>query len=215
MKTILIVEDEEPIRELIKLNLSMVGFDTLEAEDGEKALEIIKSKALDLVVLDIMIPKINGYELLPHIIERNVPVIVLTAMDSLRDKVKGLNLGADDYMTKPFEGMELIARINALFRRSDKEDSIKKFDNIEIHEDKRRVFKDGEEVELTPKEFELLKLLVDNMGIALSREKILELIWNYEYEGNTRTVDMHIQRLRHKLDTERIKTVYKIGYRLE
>ncbi|WP_035294160.1 response regulator transcription factor [Clostridium sp. KNHs214] len=215
MKTILIVEDEEPIRELIKLNLSMVGFDTLEAEDGERALEIIKTKALDLVVLDIMIPKINGYELLPHIIERDVPVILLTAMDSLKDKVKGLNLGADDYITKPFEGMELIARINALFRRSDKEDNIKKFDNIEIHEDKRRVFKDGEEVELTPKEFELLKLLVDNKGIALSREKILELIWNYEYEGNTRTVDMHIQRLRHKLDTERIKTVYKIGYRLE
>ncbi|WP_138204587.1 response regulator transcription factor [Haloimpatiens lingqiaonensis] len=215
MKTILIVEDEEPIRELVKLNLSMVGFDTLEAEDGEKALEIIKTKALDLVVLDIMIPKINGYELLPHIIERDIPVILLTAMDSLKDKVKGLNLGADDYITKPFEGMELIARINALFRRSDKEDSIKKFDNIEIHEDKRRVFKDGEEVELTPKEFELLKLLVDNKGIALSREKILELIWKYEYEGNTRTVDMHIQRLRHKLDTDRIKTVYKIGYRLE
>lgn len=215
MKTILIVEDEEPIRELIKLNLSMVGFDTLEAEDGERALEIIKTKALDLVVLDIMIPKINGYELLPHIIERDVPVILLTAMDSLKDKVKGLNLGADDYITKPFEGMELIARINALFRRSDKEDNIKKFDNIEIHVEKRRVFKDGEEVELTPKEFELLKLLVDNKGIALSREKILELIWNYEYEGNTRTVDMHIQRLRHKLDTERIKTVYKIGYRLE
>ncbi|WP_102401534.1 response regulator transcription factor [Haloimpatiens massiliensis] len=215
MKTILIVEDEEPIRELIKLNLSMVGFDTLEAEDGEKALEIIKTKALDLVVLDIMIPKINGYQLLPNIVERDIPVILLTAMDSLKDKVKGLNLGADDYITKPFEGMELIARINALFRRSDKEDNIKKFDNIEIHVEKRRVFKDGEEVELTPKEFELLKLLVDNKGIALSREKILELIWNYEYEGNTRTVDMHIQRLRHKLDTERIKTVYKIGYRLE
>lgn len=215
MKTILIVEDEEPIRELIKLNLSMVGFNTFEAEDGEEALKIINTELLDLVVLDIMLPKIDGYELMPHILDKNIPVIFLTAKDSLKDKVKGLNLGADDYITKPFEGMELIARINALFRRSEKQDNIKKFDNIEIHEDRRKVFKAGKEIELTPKEYELLKLLIDNKGIALSREKILEIIWNYEYEGNTRTVDMHIQRLRHKLDTDRIKTVYKIGYRLE
>ncbi|WP_373897881.1 response regulator transcription factor [Haloimpatiens sp. FM7315] len=215
MKKILIVEDEEPIRELVKLNLSMVGFDTLEAEDGEKALNLINEEVIDLIVLDIMLPKIDGYELLPHILEKEIPVILLTAKDSLKDKIKGLNLGADDYITKPFEGMELIARINALLRRTNKDENVKSFDDVEIYEEKRKVFKNGKEVELTPKEFELLNLLVDNKGIALSREKILEIIWNSEYEGNTRTVDMHIQRLRHKLDTDKISTVYKIGYRLE
>lgn len=215
MKRILVVEDEEPIRELIKLNLTMVGYEVVEAEDGEEGLNIINNASLDLIVLDIMIPKINGYELLPHIRTKNIPVILLTAKDSIKDKVKGLNLGADDYITKPFESVELIARINALLRRCEKRDNIKKFDDIEIHEDERRVFKNGKEIELTLKEFELLNLLLDNKGIALSREKILKYVWNYDFEGSTRTVDMHIQKLRHKLGTDKITTVYKVGYRLE
>jgi two-component system, OmpR family, alkaline phosphatase synthesis response regulator PhoP len=215
MERILIIEDEEPIRELLKLNLQMVGYKTIEAEDGEEGLKLIKEGQLDLIVLDIMLPKIDGYKLLPYILERNIPVILLTAKSSLKDKVMGLNLGADDYMTKPFEGMELIARVKALLRRAVKEEKVKGFENIELCLEQRKVFKAGEEVELTPKEFELLNILVDNKGIALSREKLLELVWDYDYEGNTRTVDMHIQRLRMKLKTDKIATVYKMGYRLE
>jgi two-component system, OmpR family, alkaline phosphatase synthesis response regulator PhoP len=215
MGRILIVEDEEPIRELIKLNLQIAGYETIEAEDGEEGHKLIIEGELDLIVLDIMLPKIDGYKLLPYILERDIPVILLTARNSLKDKVMGLNLGADDYMTKPFEGMELIARVKALLRRAVKEETVKGFEDIELYLQQRKVFKAGTELELTPKEFELLNILVDNKGIALSREKLLELVWDYDYEGNTRTVDMHIQRLRMKLKTDRIATVYKMGYRLE
>jgi two-component system, OmpR family, alkaline phosphatase synthesis response regulator PhoP len=215
MDRILIIEDEEPIRELVKLNLQMGGCETLEAEDGEEGLRLIKDAQIDLIILDIMLPKIDGYKLLPYILERDIPVILLTAKDSLKDKVKGLNLGADDYMTKPFEGIELIARVKALLRRSVKEERIKEFEDIKLCTEQRKVFKAGIEVELTPKEFELLNILVDNKGIALSREKLLELVWDYDFEGNTRTIDMHIQRLRTKLRTDKITTVYKLGYRLE
>jgi DNA-binding response OmpR family regulator len=215
MEKILIVEDEEPIRELIKLNLNIAGFETIEAEDGEEGLRYIKEEPIDLIVLDIMLPKIDGYKLLPYILERDIPVILLTAKNSLKDKVTGLNLGADDYITKPFEGMELIARVKSLLRRTVKEEKTKGFEDIVLHIDQRKVFKAGMEVELTPKEFELLNILVDNKDIALSREKLLELVWDYDFEGNTRTVDMHVQRLRNKLKTDKIATVYKMGYRLE
>lgn len=215
MEKILIIEDEEPILELVKLNLEMVGYETCRAEDGLKGLDIIKTEQIDLIILDIMLPKMNGYELLPYILERGIPVILLTAKNSLKDKVVGLNLGADDYITKPFESVELIARVKALLRRSGKEEMIKGFDDIQVDYDKRLVFKAGNEIELTMKEFELLKLFIDNRGIALSREKILELVWDYNFEGNTRTIDMHVQRLRNKLGTDKIRTVYKMGYRLE
>jgi two-component system, OmpR family, alkaline phosphatase synthesis response regulator PhoP len=215
MKKILIVEDEEPIRELIKLHLDMAGYETLEAEDGEKALKLIRTKDIDLVVLDVMLPKLNGYELLPHITSKGTPVILLTAKGSMKDKVVGLNAGADDYLIKPFEGIELIARINALLRRCGKGNRIKTFDDIEIYFEERKVLKGGIEIELTPKEFDLLNFLVDNKGLAISRERLLEVLWDYDFEGNTRTVDMHVQRLRTKLSTNRINTVYKIGYRLD
>ncbi|MFZ7103322.1 MAG: response regulator transcription factor [Peptococcaceae bacterium] len=213
--TILIIEDEEPIRELIKLNLTMAGYDTLEAGDGSEGLAYLKNAKVDLVLLDIMLPRIDGYELLPTIIKKNIPVLVLTARDGLKDKVKGLNMGADDYLTKPFEAVELLARIKAILRRSGKGTSQITFGDIQILLDQHKVLKKGAEVELTFKEFELVRLLAEHKGMVMSREKLLQLVWDYEYEGNTRTVDMHIQRLRNKLETDKIKTVYKVGYRLE
>jgi two-component system, OmpR family, alkaline phosphatase synthesis response regulator PhoP len=215
MARILVIEDDEPISELIKINLSMAGYEVLQAFDGEAGLRCAKDNEVDLVLLDIMIPKIDGYNLLPSLVKMNIPVMFLTAKDSLKDRVKGLNMGADDYITKPFEGIELIARVKTVLRRTGKEDKIKGFDDILIHYDKRRVTKGGQEVCLTPKEFELLRVLVENKGAVLSREKLLSIVWEYDFEGNTRTVDMHVQRLRNKLDTDRIITVYKMGYRLE
>lgn len=215
METILIIEDEDPIRELIKLNLDMAGYETLEASDGSLGIEKIKTEKVDLVLLDIMLPKMDGYEILPQIIKRDIPVILLTAKDGLKDKVKGLDLGADDYVTKPFEAMELLSRIKAVLRRSLKDEKKIEFDDIKIYLEQYKVTKEDEEINLTFKEFELLVLLVENKGIVMSRERLLELVWDYEFEGNTRTVDMHIQRLRTKLNTDKIKTVYKVGYRLE
>lgn len=221
MTTVLIIEDEEPIRELIKLNLQMAEYEVFEAQDGIEGLNFIKRTPVDLVLLDIMLPKMDGYELLPHLTELQIPVILLTAKERLQDKVKGFNLGADDYITKPFESMELLARVNAVLRRSQRSEASKleekrlQFQDISLLLDEHKVFRGDQEVELTFKEFELLRLLVENKGIVLSRERLLELIWDYEYEGNTRTVDIHIQRLRNKLNTDRIKTVYKVGYRLE
>lgn len=220
MERILVIEDEEPIRELVKINLMLAGYEVLEAKDGIEGLNLLKQQEVNLVLLDIMLPKMDGFELLPHITTLGIPVIFLTAMDNLTDKIKGFNLGADDYITKPFESIELLARVKALLRRSEAKSkpSLEKtlvFHEITLLLDQHKVLKDGQEIELTFKEFELLRLLVENKNIALSRERLLELVWDYEYEGNTRTVDIHIQRLRNKLDTDRIKTVYKVGYRLE
>lgn len=213
---ILIIEDEEPISELVRLNLSMAGYKTCQAMDGAEGMNCIKTEEFDLVILDLMLPGIDGYELLPEIVKKGIPVILLTAKDSLKDKVKGLDMGADDYIVKPFEGMELLARVKSVLRRcSAAESSMKGFDDISILPDQRKVLKSGREVSLTHKEFELLRVLVDNTGKALSREQLLRMVWDYDYEGSTRTVDMHIQRLRDKLGTGRIKTVYKLGYRLD
>lgn len=181
---------------------------------------MMKQQPVNLVLLDVMLPKMDGFELLPHITALEIPVILLTAMDALTDKVKGFNLGADDYITKPFESMELLARVKALLRRSEVKNKPQTEKMLSFHEitlllDQHKVLKNDVEIGLTFKEFELLRLLVENKNIVLSREKLLELVWDYEYEGNTRTVDIHIQRLRNKLETDRIKTVYKVGYRLE
>lgn len=220
---ILVIEDEDSIRELVKLNLQLADFEVLEAADGLEGWNKVLQEKPDLVLLDLMLPKIDGYELLPKITEQKIPVIVLTAMNGLKDKIKGFNLGTDDYITKPFESMELLARIRAVLRRSQQSSQPKAcndtqtlhYGDIVLHLDQHRVFHQGEEIELTLKEFELLRLLVEQKGKVLSREKILEQVWDYDYEGNTRTVDMHIQRLRTKLQTDKISTVYKVGYRLE
>ncbi len=220
---ILVIEDEDSIRELVKLNLELADFEVIEAADGLEGLNKVIQEKPDLVLLDLMLPKMDGYELLPKITERQIPVIILTAMNGLKDKIKGFNLGTDDYITKPFESMELLARIRAVLRRSqqtvqqqeEQAAQTLQYDDIVLHLDQHRVFHHGEEIELTLKEFELLRLLVEHKGKVLSREKLLEQVWDYGYEGNTRTVDMHIQRLRTKLQTDKISTVYKVGYRLE
>ena len=212
---ILIVDDEEPIRELIKMNLEVAGYNFIEAEDGEVALDKIKENP-DLVLLDIMLPVKNGYEIAPEFISKGIPVIFLSAKDSTLDKVKGLKIGADDYITKPFESIELLARIESVLRRCGKASNEFVYKNIKVNFEKRAVYLDNNMVELTAKEYELLEVLIKNKNLALSREKLLELVWGYEYFGDTRTIDMHIQKLRKKLNLEDdIVTVFKYGYRFE
>lgn len=216
MYRVLIIEDDIGISDLLKLNLEMYGFKTLSAYDGREGLEAMDSEEIDIIILDIMMPIYSGYDLLPIIQKKEIPVIVLTAKDTLDEKIKGFMLGADDYMTKPFEAAELIARINAVLKRSSKlDDGLIEFDDIIINMNTRSISKGNKIVDLTLKELELLCYLVKNKGLALSRELILERVWNYDYIGNSRTVDMHIQKLRSKLDTDRISTVYKYGYRFE
>ena len=214
MANILIIEDEKSINNLIQKNLHLVGHQCYSMFDGIDADKIVREKNIDLVILDIMLPKIDGYQVYENI--NFIPVIFLTAKDSLQDKVKGLTLGADDYIVKPFEMVELIARVEAVLRRVKKDDDFFEFKNIKIDFSKHLIYKNGNSIECTPKEFELFKVLVKNRNIAMSREKLLELAWGFDFEGDTRTVDVHIQKLRKKLDlTEQIKTVYKLGYRLE
>ncbi len=216
MKKILIVEDDFAISDLIKLNLNMVGYLTNQAYDGLEALELIEKYSYDLVVLDIMLPKLDGYEVLSRIKGSNIPVIFLTAKDSIHDRVYGLKIGADDYITKPFEAIELIARIEAVLRRYKNQEEVFEFKNIKIYEDKKLVTVDDELVNMSSKEFDLLLLLFKNRDIALSRDKIIEKVWDFKQLKESRVVDIHIQRLRKKLNLyDEIKTIYKIGYRLE
>lgn len=215
MAHILIVEDEKPINDLIAMNLSLVGHTNEQAYDGNEALEYLKQNTYSLIIMDVMLPKLDGFTLMQHV-SKNTPVIFLTAMGNLSDKVKGLKLGADDYIVKPFETIELLARIEAVLRRTHQSLNTFSLDGTEINLDSRVATVNGSEVELTIREYELLEILIKNKNIALSREKLLKLAWEYDYFGETRTVDVHIQKLRKKLNWEnRIKTVYKMGYRLE
>ncbi|WP_103107962.1 response regulator transcription factor [Brevibacillus reuszeri] len=214
MATILIVEDEIPIHELIRRNLQAVGHTCLSAFDGKEAIQIQALKEVDLILLDIMLPELDGFEVFQQL--RGTPTIFLTARSSLSDKVKGLTLGADDYLVKPFEMLELLARVDAVLRRTKKEGKSFELDALRIDFESRQAFVNEKPVDCTPKEFDLLEVLVTNRNIALSREKLIELAWGFDYVGDTRTVDVHIQKLRKKLQMDsRIKTVYKLGYRLE
>ena len=217
MNRILIVEDEMAIRDLIQIGLEAQGYQCEAASDGELAADLIEQKKYDLILLDIMLPKIDGYELLEYIKQTfDTPVIFITAKSQTKDKIQGLNLGADDYITKPFEMGELIARVEAILRRFHKTSEKIEIGNITINVVARTVEKSGEKIDLTPKEFDLLLLLVQNKNMALYREVIFEKVWGEELEFETRTLDLHIQRLRKKLNgKDHIKTVYRIGYRLE
>lgn len=216
MNKILIVEDEKKISELIRMNLVDAGYECHCVYDGIEAVNIIENQQFDLILLDIMLPEINGYEVMEYVKQFKIPVIFLTAKSTLNDKVKGLKLGAEDYITKPFEIIELLARIETVLRRFKKDESIIKVEDLEIDILSRVVKKNGNIVNLTVKEYEILLLFIRNKNIALFRDQMFERVWNEEYMGDSRTVDLHVQRLRKKIGWEhKIVAVYKVGYRLE
>lgn len=208
------VEDEEPIAELIRLSLKNAGYQCEVCYDGEEGADQIQREHFDLCLLDIMLPKVDGYELLDYAKCMELPVIFLTAKGKTEDKVKGLRAGADDYVTKPFDVMELLARVESVLRRYGKTET--SMDVLDLHIDtvSRSVTKNGVPLRLTYKEFDLLLLFVRNPGVALYREVIYEQVWESSYMGDSRTVDLHVQRLRKKAGLERqIQAVYKVGYR--
>ena len=214
MAKILVVEDDHAINELIVRNLKLVGHSYLQAFNGVDAVKIATDTPVDLILLDVMLPGLDGFEVIKQI--PPTPVIFITAKDGLEHRLNGLSLGADDYIVKPFEMLELLARIEAVLRRTQKSISVFSLDNAEVDLSSRTVKVGGIVIDLSPREYELLEVLIRNRNIALSRDKLLELAWGYDYAGETRTVDTHIQKLRSKLGWEnRIKTLYKLGYRLE
>lgn len=216
MTDILIIEDDRSISNLIYMNLRDEGYHCIRAFDGKAGVDLFDRGNYDLVLLDIMLPEIDGYELLEYIRPTGTPVIFLTAKGEVKDRIKGLKMGADDYLAKPFQIGELLARVEAVLRRSGKTEQTLQFKNLAIHLDSRQVMKNGEIVDLTVKEFDLLVELVRNKNIAMYRERLYEKVWQEPFSGETRTLDSHIQRLRKKLGMEeQIKTVFRIGYRLE
>lgn len=216
MLKVFIVEDEHPISDLIKMSLEDAGYNCTCAYDGLEAADILEEHSFDLVLLDIMLPHINGYELLEYIKPLEIPVIFLTAKADLKDRVNGLTLGAEDYIVKPFEITELLARINVVLRRFHKSERLLVFHDLIIDLDKRTVEQNKNIIELTPKEFNLLVFFVRNKDMVLYRDKIYESVWETEYDGNTRTLELHIQRLRKKTGLDKyLKTLYKSGYLLD
>ena len=223
MTRILIVEDDPSILLGLERNLKFEGYEVMSARDGERGLQLAVDKSPDLIILDIMLPKLNGYELCRHLrkIKISVPIIMLTARGQEIDKVMGLELGADDYVTKPFSIVELLARIKAVLRRAkrfEQEMTSFTFDDVEIDFERHTVMKDGELLDLSAREFNLLRFLISNNGKALSRSEILNEVWGYDYYGTQRTVDNLISNLRQKLETdpdnpEHILTVWGVGYR--
>lgn len=229
--TILIVDDEKHILELVKFNLEKEGYRVISAQNGLQAFETAKAEKPDLILLDVMLPEIDGFEVC-RMIQRDseigeIPIIMLTARSEEIDKILGLEIGADDYITKPFSPRELLARVKAMLRRVQKTQSpvdeardVISIDGLVIDSERFEVLLDGNRLDLTPKEFELLKFLVRSKGRVLTRDYLLEKIWGYEYIGDSRTVDVHIRHLRQKLESDPaspqfIETVRGIGYRFK
>lgn len=212
---VLVVEDEEAIANLIIMNLKRAGYECDYGSDGKVGADLIESNNYDLILLDIMLPKIDGYELMEYIEPQGIPVIFITAKGSVKDKIKGLHMGADDYLVKPFSIDELLARVESVLRRYHKGMQEIFVLDIIINVPARKVKQNGHLVDLTNKEYELLVYLVQNKNIALYRDTMYEKIWQGEFD-NTRTLDLHIQRLRKKLGWQKqIKTVFRVGYMLE
>jgi len=209
------VEDEKAINNLIKKNLELVGHKCISVFDGEAVFDAICGQQFDLILLDIMLPKLDGFQVIEELTE-SIPVIFLTARSTVEDRVKGLKLGADDYIVKPFDMLELQARIDTVLRRFNKADTSFSLLNVKVDLAGQQVYCKDEVVDITPKEFLLIEALIKNRNITLSRDKLLEIAWGYDFGGDTRTVDVHIHAIRKKLNWEKvIKTVYKSGYRLE
>ena len=220
-KCILVVDDEQRMRKLIKDFLTAKGYKILEAEDGEKALEVYEKNKnqINLILLDVMMPKLDGWSVLRQIRQDSkVPIIMLTARGEEQDELFGFELGVDEYISKPFSPKILVARVEAILKRTNKDEKeIKDYDGIEIDKEGRNVTVDGKNIELSLREYELLVYLVENENIALSRDKILNNVWNYDYYGDSRTIDSHIKKIRHKLGKKGkyIKTIRGIGYKFE
>ena len=220
-KCILIVDDESRMRKLIKDFLTAKGYKILEAEDGEKALQVFEenSEKIDLILLDVMMPKLDGWSVLRQIRQTSkVPIIMLTARGEEQDELFGFELGVDEYISKPFSPKILVARVEAILKRTQGETkAVKDYGGIEINKEGRTVTVDGKVLELSLREYELLIYLVENENIALSRDKILNNVWNYDYYGDSRTIDSHIKKIRHKLGKrgKYIKTMRGVGYKFE
>lgn len=218
---ILVVDDESRMRKLVKDFLEREGYVVIEAGDGEEALECFyKHKDIELIVLDVMMPKMTGWEVCEEIrVNSKIPIIMLTAKSEEKDELKGFNLGVDEYISKPFSPKILVARISAILRRSSviEEEELLEVNGIEINKGAHTVEIDGKMIELSYKEFELLSYFIENKGLALSREKILNNVWNYDYFGDARTIDTHVKKLRSKMGDkgEMIKTIWGMGYKFE
>ncbi|NLX60939.1 MAG: response regulator transcription factor [Tissierellia bacterium] len=223
-KKILVVEDEESIRKFVKINLEREGFTVIEAETGEKALEIAETEDIDVVVLDIMLPGIDGFQVCKELRNKysTIGIIMLTAKSQDVDKIMGLEYGTDDYMVKPFNPLELVLRIKSLLRRIDankpENDEIISYGPFKIDKYSRQFFKDGRHIELTPTEYSIIKLFIENPGKAFTRDEILNLVWGYDFVGDTKIVDVNIRRLRRKIEDDSknpyyIETVWGVGYR--
>ena len=216
MAEILIVEDDEDIARMIEATLSMVGYRCDGCADGSEAVRRILEGSYDLILLDVMLPGMDGFEILTKIKNKGTPVIFLTALQDVGDKVKGLRLGAEDYIVKPFEAVELLARIEVVLRRTNAGRQQLAYDGILVDLQKHVVTKNGERVPLTPKEFDVLVFFMQNVDIAITRERLMAAIWGYEFEGESRTVDIHVQQVRRKLNLKgKLVTIPKLGYCLE
>ena len=216
MIKVLIVEDEKPISNLIRVSLTNAGYTCDMAYDGNEAIDKIDSNVYDIILLDIMLPEADGFELMEYIRPLSIPVIFLTAMNALENRVKGLRMGAEDYIVKPFEVAELIARVEVVLRRYNKTEDIFELNGLSVDASSKAVSRDGKEIELTPKEFDLLLLFLRTPNTALYRDAIYEKVWGGEMEFGSKTVDLHVQRLRKKAGLEKeLRTVSKVGYRLD
>ena len=216
MIRILIVDDEKPICDLIKMSLTKAGYSCTCVYDGMAAADLLDETVYDLILLDVMLPNVDGFELMEYIRPLGIPVIFLTAKNSVNDRVRGLRMGAEDYIVKPFDMLTLMVRIEKVLKRTGRLNTVYRVRDIEVNSETRVVTKAGEEVELQPLEFDVLLTLLKNKNLTVSREQLLSDVWGYEYAGETRAVDMKISNLRKKLNLgDAIRAIPKLGYRLE
>ena len=213
---ILVVDDEKPICDLIDINLSTAGYHCRCVQDGLAAIDLIEKENFDLILLDIMLPGADGFDIMEYIRPLKVPVIFISAKSDVKDKVKGLKLGADDYLVKPFDALELVARVEVVLRRFHKTETILSAGDVTVDTEARKVMRKGVPVVLTNKEYGLLVLFIQNKNVALFKERLYEKVWQDEYIADSRTLELHVQRLRRKMGWEKnLVAVYKVGYRLE